>query len=53
MVKKIEVRCLNCFERIEVDSGTARVACPKCGIQYKVAWPAPRQAKIVGRMRAG
>ena len=48
--KKVELRCLNCFERIEVMPGAEQITCPKCGIKYSLAWLDPEQAKIVGRL---
>jgi predicted RNA-binding Zn-ribbon protein involved in translation (DUF1610 family) len=33
-----EVRCLNCFVRINVPPKTERLTCPKCGEKYVIAW---------------
>ena len=38
MGKAQKVRCLNCFQRIEVPSKTERLECPHCGVAYVIAW---------------
>lgn len=38
MGKAQKVRCLNCFQRIEVPSKTEKLDCPNCGVAYVIAW---------------
>jgi Zn finger protein HypA/HybF involved in hydrogenase expression len=47
MGKEQKVRCLNCFERIPVPPKTKRLTCPKCSVEYVIAWRGS-QAKIAG-----
>jgi predicted RNA-binding Zn-ribbon protein involved in translation (DUF1610 family) len=47
MGKEQKVRCLNCFERIPVPAKAKRLACPKCSVEYVIAWRRS-QAKIAG-----
>lgn len=51
MEKAQKVRCLNCFERIEVPSKAERLACPNCGVAYVIAWRGS-QPKIAGPAKA-
>ena len=45
-----QVRCLNCLERIKVPQKTEKLACPKCGEKYVIAWRGD-QPKIQGTDR--
>ena len=44
------LRCLNCFKRIEIKSGTERITCFGCGEEFIIGWRGKRkgQAKILG-----
>jgi hypothetical protein len=41
------LRCLNCFTRMDIPLNVERCTCPKCKIEYEIAWRAG-QAKILG-----
>ena len=41
------LRCLNCFERMEIPPKTKRFTCPKCKLEYYIGWR-DGQAKILG-----
>ena len=43
-----EVRCLKCFTRFRPNLGAETAACPKCGMDWRISWPAPKLAKIRG-----
>ncbi len=48
--RKIRVRCLNCFVRIDVPPNVDKITCPNCGIKYMITrrgW----DAKIVGEAK--
>ncbi len=45
---KTMVRCLECFERVEVKLGAREVQCGSCGTKYLIYWPDPSIAKIKG-----
>ena len=47
MVKEQRVRCLNCFERLNVPAKAERLTCKKCGVEYVIYWMGD-QAKIAG-----
>lgn len=42
------LRCLECFQRIEVLPKAKRLKCPNCGSEYFIYWPNPNVAKIKG-----
>lgn len=44
----LAVRCCNCFYRIPVEPRAERATCPKCNIEYRIAWVAPDQPLIRG-----
>jgi predicted RNA-binding Zn-ribbon protein involved in translation (DUF1610 family) len=46
--RKGQVRCLNCFERFAPLEGASQAACPKCGIEWRLAWTSPISVKIRG-----
>ena len=53
MEQKAQVRCLNCFKRIEIPPGVKKHTCPHCGVEYVIGWigkvgAAGQQAKIMG-----
>ena len=53
MKQKAEVRCLNCFVRIEVPPGAQKLTCPNCKVEYVIHWigklgSEEQQAKIMG-----
>ena len=41
------LRCLNCFERMEIPLKAKEFTCPKCKLQYHIGWR-DGQAKILG-----
>jgi DNA-directed RNA polymerase subunit RPC12/RpoP len=43
------LRCLNCFNRLKIELGTARITCD-CGTEFMIGWrgKGKRQAKILG-----
>lgn len=43
-------RCHNpsCMERIEVEPGETRCKCPRCGLEWRVAWIGPDFPRIRG-----
>lgn len=45
---RLAVRCCNCFYRIPVPPRAERASCPKCGIEYRLAWVDPEQPLIRG-----
>jgi len=47
MAEEQKLRCLNCFERMVVPAKAVRLVCPKCGVEYVIAWRGS-QAKITG-----
>ena len=50
MAEEQKVRCLNCFVRIPVPRRAERITCPKCGVEYVIAWRGS-QAKIAGTVK--
>lgn len=46
--EKPMVRCLECFDRVEVPLKATEMKCPNCGTKYLIYWPAPDIAKIKG-----
>lgn len=44
------IRCLNCFNRIEVPNKADKMTCPHCEVKYVIAWRGT-QAKIAGRAK--
>ena len=48
--KQSVLRCVNCFERMKIQSATKRIICPSCGVEYMIGWRGKkkRQAKILG-----
>jgi predicted RNA-binding Zn-ribbon protein involved in translation (DUF1610 family) len=47
MPEEQKLRCLNCYVRITVPPKTQKLTCPKCGVEYVIAWRGS-QAKIAG-----
>jgi predicted RNA-binding Zn-ribbon protein involved in translation (DUF1610 family) len=47
MAEEQKVRCLNCFVRISVPATAEKITCPKCSVEYVIAWRGS-QAKITG-----
>ena len=45
--KDRELRCLNCFAKMEIPKEAESFICPKCGIKYYIGWR-NEQAKILG-----
>ena len=43
-----QVRCLNCFNRIEIPPGVERYRCPHCGYLWRISWHPGGMAKIRG-----
>ncbi|MFH1434601.1 MAG: hypothetical protein ABIJ56_02680 [Pseudomonadota bacterium] len=43
-----EVRCLNCFERINPHKGAERFACPSCSMEWRISWISSGLPKIRG-----
>jgi predicted RNA-binding Zn-ribbon protein involved in translation (DUF1610 family) len=41
------LRCLNCFERMEIPPKANQFTCPKCRMEYYIGWR-EGQAKILG-----
>lgn len=48
--RKLTLRCLNCFTRIEPEHGSTEMVCPKCGMGWRLSWPASDSVKIRGPM---
>lgn len=48
---ELVVRCPNCFLRVTVPPRAERVTCPKCVIEYRIAWVAPDQPLIRGPVK--
>jgi rRNA maturation endonuclease Nob1 len=46
--RKRQVRCLNCFDRFAPPKGVDRMACPKCGIEWRLTWSSSDSVKIRG-----
>lgn len=46
--RKGHVRCLNCFERFAPLEGASQAACPKCKMQWRLAWTSPNSVKVRG-----
>ena len=46
--RKSQLRCLNCFERFEPADNTTQITCPKCGMAWRLSWPARDSVKIRG-----
>ncbi|MCX8205070.1 MAG: hypothetical protein N3H31_05415 [Candidatus Nezhaarchaeota archaeon] len=44
----LAVRCCNCFHRIAIKPGAELATCPRCNIEYRIAWVAPDQPLIRG-----
>ncbi len=43
-----EVRCLNCFERINPHKGAERFTCPSCSMEWRISWISSSLPKIRG-----
>ena len=41
------LRCLNCFERMEIPLKAKQITCSKCKMEYYIGWR-DGQAKILG-----
>jgi rRNA maturation endonuclease Nob1 len=46
--RNLQVRCLNCLERFKVTKGVEKESCPKCGMEWRIAWHDDGMAKIRG-----
>jgi rRNA maturation endonuclease Nob1 len=46
--RNLQVRCLNCLGRFEVTKGVQKETCPKCGMEWRIAWHDDGMAKIRG-----
>lgn len=42
----LEVRCLNCLNRMEVKPGASEAVCLNCKIKYAITWLSPTQPRI-------
>ncbi len=45
-----EVRCLNCFDRVEVPPRAEKIACSSCGWEWRISWVNPELPKVRGPM---
>jgi predicted RNA-binding Zn-ribbon protein involved in translation (DUF1610 family) len=46
--RKEQLRCLNCFERFAPTEGATQIACPKCKMEWRLAWTSSTSVKIRG-----
>ena len=46
--RKLQLRCLNCFERHTPEYGTTVYQCKKCGMGWRLTWNGPHSVKVRG-----